>query len=117
MKSLKFEGNQKSNVIAPLLITAFLVLVCPWGSAFGQAITGTLMGTVHDSSGAVVASVKIAVTNTATGISKQAVTNSYGDYVVPYLPPGQYQRHRLSGRIPDRHIQGQSHSGSRDHAD
>jgi hypothetical protein len=90
MKSLKFEGNQKANVIAPLLLMAFLVLVFPWGSAFGQAITGTLIGTVHDSSGAVVANVKIAVTNTATGISKQTVTNSYGDYVVPYLPPGHY---------------------------
>ena len=25
MKSLRFEGNQKSNVIAPLLLMAFLV--------------------------------------------------------------------------------------------
>lgn len=45
VKSFKFEGNKKSNVIVLLLILAVLVLVWPWGSAFGQAITGTLLGT------------------------------------------------------------------------
>jgi hypothetical protein len=51
---------------------------------------GTILGTVTDSSGAVIPDAQVQVTNTATNVSTQVVTNSTGNYRVPYLPPGLY---------------------------
>src|SRR6202049_662977 len=56
----------------------------------GQAVNATLVGAVTDSSGAAVASVKITITETNTGISRTSETNESGNYVVPDLPPGTY---------------------------
>jgi Carboxypeptidase regulatory-like domain len=56
----------------------------------GQAVNATLLGTVTDSSGAAVASVKVTITETKTGISRTSQTNDSGNYVFPDLPPGTY---------------------------
>src|SRR6202163_1660271 len=56
----------------------------------GQAVNGTLLGAVTDSSGAAVANVKITITETNTGISRTSQTNESGNYVLPDLPPGTY---------------------------
>lgn len=59
---------------------------------FGQAgATGTILGTVMDNSGAVVANAKVTITNLATGITKNTTTSSSGDFTVPYLQPGTYK--------------------------
>jgi hypothetical protein len=50
---------------------------------FGQAITGSLVGNVADA--------KVTITETNTGITRTATTNTEGSYVVPYLPPGRYK--------------------------
>src|SRR5436190_10789095 len=52
---------------------------------------GTILGTVTDSAGAVVANAKIDVTNSATGLVSHTQTSSSGDYTVPYLNPGTYK--------------------------
>ena len=57
---------------------------------FGQAVSGTLLGTVQDSSGAAVAKASITVTETGTGTTYQSVTNDAGNYTIPSLPPGRY---------------------------
>src|ERR1700688_4076186 len=56
----------------------------------GQAVNATLLGTVTDSSGAVVASAKVTITETNTGISRNSQTNDSGNYIFPDLPPGTY---------------------------
>jgi carboxypeptidase family protein len=56
----------------------------------GQAVNATLLGTVTDSSGGAVASVKVTITETNTGISHASQTNDSGNYVFPDLPPGTY---------------------------
>jgi hypothetical protein len=56
----------------------------------GQAVNATLLGTVTDSSGAVVANAKVTITETNTGISRASQTNESGNYVFPDLPPGTY---------------------------
>src|SRR5713226_1013455 len=56
----------------------------------GQAVNATLLGTVTDSSGAAVASVKVTITETNTGISRTSQTNESGNYVYADLPPGTY---------------------------
>src|SRR2546425_784199 len=57
----------------------------------GQTAVGSIVGTVRDVSGSVVARAKVTITNTATRTTREAITNEVGDYVVPYLPPAKYQ--------------------------
>lgn len=72
--------------------TSFVALAvcCAIGSAFGQMTTGIILGTVTDSSAAVVPGAQATITNLGTGISTSFVTGSDGSYVVPYLIPGTY---------------------------
>jgi Carboxypeptidase regulatory-like domain len=51
---------------------------------------GSITGTVHDPSGAVIPNATVTVTNSATQAVRKAVTNSAGLYNVPYLTPGPY---------------------------
>jgi hypothetical protein len=53
--------------------------------------TGSLVGTVTDTSGAVVVGATVSATNRATGISRSTVSSSAGDYDIVILQPGQYQ--------------------------
>jgi hypothetical protein len=71
------------------VIMALLLLLVS-GKAFAQGSTGTVLGTVTDSSGAVLPNVRITVTNTATNVSVKAVTSSAGDYSLSSLNPGSY---------------------------
>jgi hypothetical protein len=67
---------------------AVLVMAC---TAFGQGgATGTVLGTVTDSTGAVIPNATVTITNTGTGVSHKATTSSSGDYSVPDLIPGPY---------------------------
>src|SRR5580692_3026134 len=70
----------------------FTVLLLLAGRLFAQAgATGTILGTVTDSSGAIVPSAKVTVTDTATNVSFRTVTSSAGDYYAPSLNPGSYK--------------------------
>ncbi|MCI0625335.1 MAG: TonB-dependent receptor [Acidobacteria bacterium] len=71
-------------------VVLVLVVLLP-AFVLGQAITGTLVGTVRDSSAAVVAGAKVKVTNQNTGISYEQTSNEAGHYAFPYLPPGTYR--------------------------
>ena len=56
-----------------------------------QLNTGTITGTVTDSSGALVPAVKVAVRNTATNLVRDTVTSSSGVYTVANLMVGPYE--------------------------
>jgi hypothetical protein len=58
--------------------------------AYGQAVTGSVLGTVTDASGAVVANAKVTLTEVNTGVSRSAVTNASGNYAFPDIPEGGY---------------------------
>ena len=67
------------------------VLLISWSpSLFGQAVNGTLLGTVTDSSGAIVSDAKITATQNGTGVTRETVTNESGNYTMPNLVPGTY---------------------------
>jgi hypothetical protein len=57
---------------------------------FGQAVSGNIIGTVTDPSGAAVAGAQVTVANTETGVSTQVTTNESGNYTAPNLPAGSY---------------------------
>src|SRR6266849_305113 len=55
-----------------------------------QLPTSTVNGTVTDPQGAAVVGAKVSITSSATGVSREAVTDTGGRYAVPGLPPGDY---------------------------
>jgi hypothetical protein len=72
------------------LIAAMLLLL-PSARIMAQYDNGSLVGTIHDASGSVVAGAKISAVNTATGVSFTATSNSAGEYEVPSLRTGIYK--------------------------
>jgi hypothetical protein len=71
---------------------AVLLLLVPASGMHGQsASTGSILGSVKDSSGAVVPGAIVLVTNAATGVVSNATTTTTGDYTVLSLIPGSYQ--------------------------
>jgi hypothetical protein len=60
------------------------------GALHAQSVTGTLLGTVADSAGAVVPNAKITATQTDTGIIRETISNESGNYTMPDITPGTY---------------------------
>ena len=58
--------------------------------ADAQVLYGTIVGTLTDQTGAVVPRATVTVTNTATGLSRQATTNDTGYFSIPNLLEGVY---------------------------
>jgi Carboxypeptidase regulatory-like domain len=56
-----------------------------------QQFTGTLQGTVQDTTGAVVVGAEVAITNQSTNVTINTTTSGNGNYIVPQLPPGNYR--------------------------
>ena len=85
------SGRVRSNtvLVASLYLVTFLILG-PGFDALAQNITGTIVGTVKDSSGAVMPGVKVSLTNTATNQEVSIQTDPSGDFVAPNLSPGAY---------------------------
>lgn len=67
-----------------------LVLLVRSPRTFGQATSGTVIGSVTDSTGAVVPGAKVTVTNSDTGVATTTTTNPEGEYTVSHLLPGIY---------------------------
>jgi hypothetical protein len=72
-----------------LCIFAFGLLVT--ASAYGQAPTGSVIGTVTDPSGAVVPIARVELRNKQTGFRRIVETIAIGEYSALALPPGSYE--------------------------
>jgi len=70
----------------------FSLLLAAFGasSAYSQAVNATLLGTVTDVTGGVVAGAKVTITEVNTGGARNGQTNESGNYTFPDLAPGQY---------------------------
>ena len=55
-----------------------------------QQITGTIVGTVKDPTGALISTATVKATNLDTGFTETAKSNSYGEYRIDDLPVGRY---------------------------
>jgi hypothetical protein len=95
---MKLHGNLRDGTF-DLLETAFRVsrvlrLLCLLAIAplvLAQGVSGRIVGTATDVSGAAITNAHVTVTNQDTGISTSVVTDSRGEYRVSNLPPGNYQ--------------------------
>lgn len=77
---------KKFSACLPVLLCG--LLVCS-GSALAQGLA-TLRGTVTDSSGSVVPSASITLTQAGTGFSRAVSTDTEGNYLIPALHPADY---------------------------
>ena len=59
--------------------------------SFGQAVYGSIVGTVTDSSGAALPHAKITIRDVGKGVSYNATTNDTGNYSQTHLIVGQYE--------------------------
>src|SRR5215472_823523 len=59
--------------------------------AFSQEFRGTLEGRVTDPSGAGIAAAKVTITETHTGARIPTITSAAGQYIAPFLAPGDYE--------------------------
>jgi Carboxypeptidase regulatory-like domain len=78
----------KRTVIS--LSTLFLIFALGSSVVWAQA-TAQIHGSVKDQSGAVLPGVEITATHTGTGISRSALTNETGSFVLPNLVVGPYR--------------------------
>src|SRR5207245_4678725 len=88
------EEMMKQTWTAGALRCAVVALaLLPWMSprpASAQAVSGTILGTVRDSSGAAMPGATITLVNTETGLSRTVVTDPSGEFTAPLLPTGTY---------------------------
>jgi hypothetical protein len=59
-------------------------------SVSAQTTSTTILGTVSDASGAILAGAKVTAVNTRTGVKREVVTSSTGDFSFPLLDVGVY---------------------------
>ena len=60
-------------------------------ASLAQLDTGSVLGTVFDSTRAVVASARVVVENQGTGAAIEAETDGQGNFLIPVLPVGTYR--------------------------
>src|SRR5262249_40662259 len=82
-RSLRRGGTMRIAILA--VVVLFGSIASMSGQTFGE-----ITGEIRDSSGGVVASAAVTVTNQATGGVRAANTNQFGLYSFPSLPPGIY---------------------------
>src|SRR5438132_7068586 len=59
--------------------------------SFAQTSTATILGTVKDTSGALIPGVSITVKHTESGLTRTVVSGERGGYNLPFLPVGPYE--------------------------
>ena len=71
-------------------LAAFLAVTFSTNIAFGQAVYGSILGTVTDPQGAALPNAKVTVTDVRKGTSDVTTTNADGNYSVTHLIPDTY---------------------------
>jgi Carboxypeptidase regulatory-like domain/TonB dependent receptor len=77
-----------SHAFQPIPALALFVML--FGTAYGQVATGTITGSVLDSSGATVPSADVEVKNEDMGLTRNARTDDTGGFRFTLLPVGRY---------------------------
>ncbi|MEK7833724.1 MAG: carboxypeptidase-like regulatory domain-containing protein, partial [Acidobacteriota bacterium] len=80
--------KERFSILSLFALFCFALLPA---NVFGQAVYGSVFGSVTDQSGAAVAKAKVTITNTGTNVSETTETNSSGNYNQTRLIPGTYR--------------------------
>src|SRR3984893_1245652 len=82
----------KKTFLVVFSALAVLTLACTWlaPQAAGQAVYGSVFGTITDPSGAAVPGAKVTVTSVSKGTTTETTANADGNYSVTHLIPATY---------------------------
>ena len=81
-------SSKASRLICRLMVLSLCLICSTFMSAQGTG--GRILGRVADQSGATLPGVKVTLTNEATGVTSDSMTDSSGDYGFPQVPIGTY---------------------------
>ena len=70
---------------------AALLLLCSSPQSFAQEVRASITGIIQDSSGAPIPGARIVVSNLQQNVSVETQSNATGNYVTPFLAPGEYK--------------------------
>ena len=85
-------GTGRSSATAAWIVAigfAFVAALLPQPLA-AQAVTGTILGTVRDSSGGALPGATVNLVNTDNGFTRNVLSDSSGEYTAPLMPTGTY---------------------------
>ena len=88
---IKDLANRLPRLVLTLFLATALAHVAATCLVYGQAVNGTLLGTVTDIKNAVVPEANVTVIDVNTNIKRSAKTNESGNYVFANLPQGTYR--------------------------
>src|SRR5262249_51007784 len=93
-----------SKTRSTMLIALVILAVAGFSPrAFAQTSDGIILGTVSDSTGAVIPNASVTATNKGTNVQYKATTNSVGEYRINNVPVGTYDLEiSASGMTPQR---------------
>jgi hypothetical protein len=78
-----------ANRRVALLFLAFLLMLPTL--SYGQAVYGSIYGTIEDPSGAAVPNAKVRITSVQKGSTVETTSNDVGNYNLGHLIPGEYK--------------------------
>jgi len=88
---MNMNGNFRKLTLLALSFGLVLTMLLTPTAVFAQAISGNIVGTVVDSSSAVVTNASVEATNLGTGVTTAARTSATGGYRFDNLPIGTYK--------------------------
>jgi hypothetical protein len=74
-----------------LTIVVFTLIALGAAGSFAQSTFGTIVGTIKDSTGALMPGSVITIENVGTSVKRSAVADENGSYSFPNLEPGTYK--------------------------
>ena len=77
-----------TRLLVSLLLVASLFVIAPRIDA--QTVTGTIVGTVLDTQGAVIPNAMVTARNRETGLERPAISESAGEFTITSVPAGPY---------------------------
>ena len=81
---------RKQAILGLVLVLCLAFALCA-NTSFGQAVYGSIIGTVTDPQGNAVTGAKVTVTNVTKGTSEETTTNESGNFSVIHLIPDTYR--------------------------
>src|SRR5258708_27190017 len=90
--SVPHAGMITSEVMARSRLAGLILVVLAATGAIAQTTgSATLVGTITDTTGAVLPAANVSVVNIETSFRSETQTSPEGNYYVPYLGPGSYR--------------------------
>lgn len=83
---------KKQVMVGGVLVFCLVLGMCA-STSMGQAVFGSIAGSVNDPQGAAVAGAKVTVTNTSKGSTEGTTTNENGNFTIIHLIPDVYKVH------------------------